>query len=632
MVPLDAPTPKDLDAAFRFYGRVTSDLISIFDRSGRIVFVNAAAQRVLSCAPEQCIGEQLFDFVHADEREGVRAAFARWSATSSEALFLIETRVLCRVGQLRHLHWTVAPYRGDGGSTRYYVSLARDVTLQIQAGEKVRRSEVRHRAVLVGMLDPMLTIDIQGKIVEASRSVETVFGYLPEELIGKNVKVLMVEPHFSRHDGYLENYRRTGATGILGRTRLFEVQRKDGTIVPCELSVSRVEVPGEAGPLFVGSFRDVSARLRAERALAESESRMRAIFDQEYQFVGLLGRDGTVLEINTSALQQVGAAREEVVGRPFWETHWWSPVPERREKLQQAVHAAARGDFVRFEVEFTDAKGLQRWVDFSLKPVRDEAGLVQFLLPEGRDISRFKAAHARELAMHDALAQIGESASLLAHEIKNPITAVNLALRAVADQLGEDQRSVLEDLSGRLSKLERTMRRTLSFTRPLQLEREPCDVAELVREVAQVVGPEFESADIRLELECAADAPRVSLDRGLFEEALLNLVRNAREALGPGGRVRISSAGAGRRALTLCVEDDGPGIPPEVREGLFKPFVTSKPGGTGLGLAIARKIVREHGGEIEVRTGSLGGAAFWIRLPALGTRPGQGRRRSKDSP
>lgn len=629
--PLQPPTSRELDAAFRFFGQVTSDLVSLFDRSGRILFVNGAAARVLGCSPAECFGDSLFDFVHADERAAARGAFERWSRERGEALLLIETRIVCRVGELRHLHWTVAPFRDDGRDTGLFISHARDVTALIQAAERVRRSEVRHRAVLTSMLDPIVAIDGHGTVREASRSVEEVFGYRPEELIGRNVSVLMVEPFASEHDGYLEHYRRTGRTGILGRTRQFEVRRKDGVVIHCELSVSRVDVPGQDEPLFVGSFRDVSARLRVERALAESEARMRAIFDQEYEFVGLLARDGTLLEVNHSALRGIRAARAEVIGRPFWLTPWWSQSPANVERVRHAVVAGAAGQFVRFELEYVDDQGQQRWVDFSLKPVLDEDGVVRFLLPEGRDITRLKAVHARELAMQDALAQIGESASILAHEIKNPITAVNLALRAVADKLGEDQKSVLEDLAGRLAKLEGTMRRTLSFARPLQLKREPCAPGELLAEAAHALKPELETAHVTLELAFPPDLPLVSADRRLLEDALLNLVRNAREALERGGHVRLSAAREGPAHVLLRVDDDGPGIAPSVRAELFKPFVSSKASGTGLGLAIARKVVREHGGEMGVADGVLGGACFWMRLPASAASSSQVRTRATTS-
>jgi signal transduction histidine kinase len=119
-----------------------------------------------------------------------------------------------------------------------------------------------------------------------------------------------------------------------------------------------------------------------------------------------------------------------------------------------------------------------------------------------------------------------------------------------------------------------------------------------------------------VEVEQAGEVPRLHGDRGRLEEVLLNLARNALEALAPGGRVRLTAQGDGAAHVRFTVEDDGPGILPSVRAELFKPFVTTKAGGTGLGLAIARKVVIEHGGEIGVGQGRLPGACFWIRLPS----------------
>ncbi len=475
---------------------------------------------------------------------------------------------------------------------------------------------VRLRALLAGMLDPVVTIDASGIIQDASESVRDVFGYAPGEIVGQNVKLLMPEPHASAHDGYLAHYRRTGETKILNRTREFEVLRKDGTRLVCELSVSRVDVPGEDGPLFIGSFRDVTARKHAERELRQSEQRFRAIFDQEFQFVGLLRTDGALVEVNQAALEAAGIAREEAIGRPFWETAWWSHTPEVQELVRKAIGDAARGEFVRFETTQRRPSGELIAVDFSLKPIRDAEGRIVLLLPEGRDITKVKDAQRRETKMLRALATIGESASILAHEIKNPITAVNLALKAVAERLGEDHQEVLADLVQRLQKLERTMRRTLSFARPLELSRRPIVPRGLLESTARNLRPELERAGVALEIRAEAGLPAIDGDHQLLEEVLTNLVRNAREALGSGGHIRLSAASKGQHDVELAVEDDGPGIPESVRANLFKPFHTTKAEGTGIGLALCKKIVVEHGGEITAGRSAGGGARFAIRLPS----------------
>ena len=475
-------------------------------------------------------------------------------------------------------------------------------------------SETRLRALFEGMLDPVLTIDDTGIVQEASRSVAEVFGYPPAELVGRNISILMPEPHRSAHDGYLARYRETGKTWILGTTREFEVVRKDGESILCELSVARVDVAG-AAPLFVGSFRDVTARKRADLALAESERRFRAIFDQEFQFVGLLKPDGRVIEMNRAALEAAGVEREEVLDLPFWETPFWSTAGAR-ERVERAVAEAASGSFVRFEADF-QSHGERRTVDLSIKPVLGDDGEVAQLLPEGRDITPFKQLANRENALLRSLASIGEAASDLAHEIKNPITAINLALRAVADQLHEDQRVVLEELVGRMEKLERTVRRMLDFARPLTCRRDPVEPRVLIEEVRKLLAPRVEVAELSLETNVEDGCRTIVGDQLLLEQVLSNLVGNAidaTEAAGSGKRIVVSARSSGD-GVVLRVEDDGPGIPPELRTDLFKPFTTGKPSGTGLGLALSRKIVEAHAGRIELTAGELGGAAFEVELP-----------------
>lgn len=483
------------------------------------------------------------------------------------------------------------------------------------SGAAPNSSEIRLRAILAGMLDPVVTIDGHGTVLEASASVRSVFGWEPGELIGRNVSVLMGEPHRSLHDGYLARYGRTGETAILNRTREFEVVRKDGTPLVCELSVSRADVPGEPEPLFIGSFRDVTARRRAEQALAERERRLSAVFDQEFEFVALLSPEGLVLEVNRAALEAAGTERAEVVGKPFWETPWWDQTEVARELVQRSIASAARGEFVRFETAMRGVGGRPITIDFSLKPVRDERGRVVMLLPEGRDVTVLKDAQRRETHMLKALAAIGESASVLVHEIKTPITGIHLAIQAVAEQLGEDTREILRGLEESLQKVERTMRRTLSFAKPLQLKRQSVTVPRLLETIARRARVELAPVSAVLEIECEPDLPLLEADEALLEEALMNLVKNALEALESEGRVRITARRAGGRALELSIEDDGPGIPDYVLPNVFKPFYTTKEKGTGIGLALCKKIVDAHGGEIHAGRSALGGAGFTIRMP-----------------
>lgn len=478
------------------------------------------------------------------------------------------------------------------------------------------RSEAQSRALFASLLDATVVIDDHGTILAASDSVRRMFGYEPRELVGRNVRMLMSEPHHSRHDEYLANYRRTGFTHILGRTREFEVVRKDGSAIACELSVARADFPG--GWLFTGSFRDITERKAAMSALHASEQRFHALFDSTFQFIGLLLPDGTVLEVNRTALEAAGLQRADVLGRPFWSTAWWAHSRETQDQVREGIERAARGEFVRFGISQRSRANTVQEIDFSLTPVKDATGAVVYLIPEGRDVTELKAAQRAETSMLRALATIGESAAVLAHEIKNPITSVNVALRAVADKLGEDHQAILLDLVARMRRLEQLMRGTLSFAKPLNLKPIELDARTLFEDTVSHLRPQIQQSRSQVEIRIPADGVRFQGDGPLLEEVLSNLISNAIEAKGTATQVRLSAESVGKRWVLLSVEDDGPGIPEPQRACIFKPFVTTKESGTGLGLPICRKIVEEHGGTIDVSNSALGGARFDIRLGGPG--------------
>jgi PAS domain S-box-containing protein len=156
---------------------------------------------------------------------------------------------------------------------------------------------------------------------------------------------------------------------------LAPVQESDGTVV-----------------MIVAEGRDITERKEAERALNESEWIFRAIFNQSYQLMGILGLDGTVIEANTTALKLSGIAEDDVKGKPFWETPWWAHSKELQDQLREAVHGCANGECAAFEVTHVAADGELHYLDFSIRPLEDASGKVVFLIPEARDITEQKRA------------------------------------------------------------------------------------------------------------------------------------------------------------------------------------------------------------------------------------------------
>ncbi len=190
-----------------------------------------------------------------------------------------------------------------------------------------------------------------------------------------------------------QNVQRAIATGESYELVLRLVSRGEPWRYIRAIGKTELNHEGQVIRLF-GTAQDITEIVKTEEALKASERKFRAIFNNTFQFIGLMSPDGTLLEANQTALDFGGLKREDVVGLPFWETYWWGISKKAQIQLQQAIAQARRGEFIRYEVEVWGKDQAVTPIDFSLRPLRDEAGEVILLIPEGRDISEQKRAES----------------------------------------------------------------------------------------------------------------------------------------------------------------------------------------------------------------------------------------------
>lgn len=236
--------------------------------------------------------------------------------------------------------------------------------------------------------------------------------------------------------------------------------------------------------------------------------------------------------------------------------------------------------------------------------------------------------HEKDRAASDHqewLASLGVLAATVAHEIRNPLTAIKARLftlkKAVADSAAKTQE--LNFISKEINRLEMIVREFLQFARPAELQRVPVSPAELLREVADLLSPELRRLSVHLRL-AETTGTRLDGDPQQLKQVLINLVQNATKSIGKNGRItlrardgRLTAAHNAPPAVVLEVEDSGKGIPAEVQKHLFDPFFTTEKGGVGLGLPIAARIVEKHGGLITFETQLNQGTTFRIVLPTV---------------
>jgi len=223
----------------------------------------------------------------------------------------------------------------------------------------------------------------------------------------------------------------------------------------------------------------------------------------------------------------------------------------------------------------------------------------------------------RELARKNRLADLGQMASHIAHEVRNSLVPVTLYLSLLRRGVSADagSRELVDKIAAGFTALDATVNDLLNFTADRDPRRQSIDLRGSLDELLASLKPQFTAQGIRARLDVAGGQTIVA-DRDMIRRAILNLLLNALDVMPDGGEIAIT-AESSAEGLSIEVADSGPGLSLEARNRAFEPFFTTKSNGTGLGLAIVERIAVAHGGEIFASDGPLGGAAFTLRIPAV---------------
>lgn len=240
---------------------------------------------------------------------------------------------------------------------------------------------------------------------------------------------------------------------------------------------------------------------------------------------------------------------------------------------------------------------------------------VLYLIRKNRNLERARQSAARA-------SYVGVLASRLAHEIRNPLNAMNMNLQMLEEELqglatpaDPEHVDLLESTKSEIKRLARLVDNFLAYARPPQPRLESRDLNLLARELVRLLDVDFRQHGVQLVLDLEPLLPHVETDETQLKQAVINLLVNARQILRDGGVVTLRTRAGSKGEVVIEVQDNGPGVPADVRDRIFEVFYSSRGGGTGLGLPIARQIVERHGGTIEVDSVEGQGTTFRIRLP-----------------
>jgi PAS domain S-box-containing protein len=475
----------------------------------------------------------------------------------------------------------------------------------------LRDSNARLQSIIDSAVDGIIVIDARGRIEAFNRGAERLFQYPVEEVLGRNVSMLMPSPDHQRHDGYLSRYLESGQPKIIGIGREVTGRRRDGSTFPLHLSVGEMAIRGERR--FTGVLHDLSDRVQLEERLRTSEALSRSIIQSAVDGIVVIDAHGRIEAFNEAAERLFGYSEAEVLGR---NVNMLMPSPYHQEHDVYLARYLATG-VKKIIGSGREVTGLRK--DGTTFPLHLSVGE---LLVNGEQkftgILHDLSARVRieaQLREQASLVRLGEMAAVLAHEIKNPLAGIRGAMQVIGGRLPAESRdaAVVKDIVARIDGLGEMMKNLLLFARPPQPKPQPVELLALVSATAQLLNsdPALKGLDVRVE----GTAPVIDADPELLKVVFLNLLANGAQAMQGRGAIRVSLDVVGA-ACRIVFTDQGPGIPADVREKIFTPFFTTKSRGTGLGLPTAKRLIEAHRGDITIACPPSGGTAVTVYLPA----------------
>ena len=503
-----------------------------------------------------------------------------------------------------------------------YLLSFRDARLALRVGEGTRAltSELQHRTTvetelraarsryqtLVEVNPDAMLVNFNKKIVYANDAAARLLGAAsPEDLLGRS-PFEFVEPE--RRAEVEQRYERAMASGQPNPPSIQRRLRLDGAIVYAETVAA--PLAWDAGIAVQVIMRDVTEQRRAE-------AWVRSLIDTTQDAVVSIDRQARIVLFNPAAQRIFGYRPEEVVGQkvnmlmpePYTSEH--DGYLERYERTGEA-HAIGR---IR-TVTAKRKNGETFPIELSVAKIASdqEAQYGAFI----RDISD-KVRLQQQAIESDRLATIGTMAAKFGHELGNPLNGMSLTvqlleqrLRKQSPALDEQATSTLARLKTEISRLNTLLQDFRSLSRKETYNFEPAQLAELVAEAIGIALPEYAERGVKVEAQFTPDLPKVRVDIDKMKQVILNLAKNAVEAMPNGGKLLFTGS-ADKAAVILEVTDSGAGISAAV--DVFEPFFTTKSFGTGIGMTIVRQILAAHGGSIGYQSEVGKGTTFTVRLP-----------------
>ncbi len=608
---------REATKRFEKIAELGEDGIIVFDEDSRIEFANQRVTEILGLPKQEILGREFFSLIGKRDEEFLEEMVMRGEGLGEKVC--TELTLSIPQGQTKEVEVCLAPAPSDDGRMKMYAYI-RDITERKKFEKQLRESEEKYRNLFERVRHGLFISTKEGRFLDCNQALLEMAGYQDKEEFLKIdiAKELYVNPEdrkkFQRlveQQGYVKDLE-------------VEFKKKNGERITVLLTAHTKR--DEKGEIigYEGLNIDISERKRMERELREANEFLMNLIESSVDGIIAADMKGNIIIFNKGAEALTGYTAEEVIGKiHITEIYPEGVAREIMRKLRSPDYGGV-GKLIPSQLNIVNKYGEEIPIQLSAALIYDgtgkeiaSVGIFTDLRPrlkmekELRDIQQ-------ALLESEKLAAMGRLTSQIAHELNNPIYGIMNTLELLKTEIPPEskRRRILELSLSETYRLAEMLRNMLSFSKPEEEQRRPVNLNELLEGILLIVDKQMQEANIKVKTYFDQRIPEVMASTNQMRQVILNMVKNAKEAMPKGGTLTIATGREGDY-VTIHIRDTGVGIPEELKGRIFEAFFTTKQKvkGVGLGLSVCYGIIKSHGGEIKVESQVDRGTTFTILLP-----------------
>ncbi len=600
------------------------DVIVVLNGDGTIRYKSDSFERM---AGRKRSGRSPLEFVHPSDTSKATKAFANLMKNPGGSVRM-EIRGQHRDGSWRHFE-VIGKNMLDNPAVGGIVANFRDVTERKESERQLQESEESFRTIFDSAAYGILLADMDTRRFHmANRTISEMIGYDRDELYQLDVASIHPEEALPF---VLEQFEKQ-TRGEITTARSLPVKRKDGSVFYADITSASITVLGKT--YLMGIFSDITDRKEAEQALRDSEARYRMLADNVTDSIWTMDMDLHLTYSSPAFTKLTGYTLEEVQDLTIGQILTPPSIESITSRILDVFAQEQSGELDPSEVLTTEVElyckdGSTVWTETSARFLHDENGQAIGMLGVSRNITERKRVEEerqrmeQQLLQSGRLAAVGELAAGVAHELNNPLAAVQgyAQFLTTKQDLDETIRQDVETIYREAQRASRITANLLSFSRRHEPERKPISVNDCIEKSLELHAYRMKVNNIEISTELQANLPMTMADFYQLQQVFVNIITNAEQAITESngrGKLEVTSRLSGDM-IQVHFSDDGPGMPEEVMSRAFDPFFTTKDvgKGTGLGLSICYGLIEQHGGHIRAGSSPGKGTTIVVEIPVI---------------